>query len=93
MNMAERRTSYEIYWEILVYCKTPKTFTSIIRHCDLNSKTGQEHLRFLVDRGYLAIEKDDERTRYVATERAGEYISLFSRLYQGLFDSVPGFRL
>jgi predicted transcriptional regulator len=91
--MAERRTSYEIYWEILVYCRTPRTFTAIIGRCDLNSKTGQEHLRFLVDRSYIAMEKDGERSRYVATERAAEYIALFSRLYQGLFDAVPGFRL
>jgi len=61
--------------------------------CDLNSKTGQKHLGFLVNRGYLAIEKDGERARYVATERAAEYVALFSRLYQRLFDAVPGFRL
>ena len=91
--MGGRRTSYEIYWEILVYCRTPRTFTAIIGRCDLNSKTGQEHLRFLVDRSYLAMEKGGERSRYVATERAAEYIALFSRLYQGLFDAVPGFRL
>lgn len=91
--MVERRTSYEIYWEILVYCKTPRTFTAIIGRCDLNSKTGQEHLRFLVDRNYLWIDKDGERSMYVATERAAEYIALFSRLYQGLFDALPGFRL
>ena len=91
--MAERRTSYEIYWEILVYCRTPRTFTAIIGRCDLNSKTGQEYLGFLAGRGYLAVEKEGERSRYVATERAGEYIALFTRLYQGLFDEGPGFRL
>ena len=91
--MAERRTSYEIYWEILVYCKIPRTFTAVIGRCDLNSRTGQEHLGFLVDRGYLVIEKNGERPRYIATERAADYIVLFSRLYQGLFDAAPGFRL
>jgi predicted transcriptional regulator len=91
--MAERRTSYEIYWEILVYCKTRRTFTTIIGRCDLNSKTGQEYLGFLVSRGFLTVDKDGEKVTYVATERAAEYITLFTQLYQGLFDKGPMFRL
>jgi predicted transcriptional regulator len=91
--MAERRTQYEIYWEILVFCRTPRSFTSIIGRCDLNSKTGQEYLEFLVKKGYLAKVQDDKRTLYAATGRANEYIALFSRLYQEVFDEVPGFRL
>jgi predicted transcriptional regulator len=51
--MAERRTQYEIYWEILVFCKTAKTFTGIINRCDLNSKIGQEYIGFLCSKGYL----------------------------------------
>jgi len=42
--MKGRRTSYEIYWEILVFCRKPKTFTNIINRCDLNSKIGQQHI-------------------------------------------------
>jgi len=91
--MAERRTQYEIYWEILVFCKTPRSFTSIIGRCDLNSKTGQEYLEFLIKKGYLARENNDKKILYAATERAAEYISLFTRLYQELFDTLPGFRL
>ena len=60
MIMVGRRTAYEIYWEILVFCKTPRTFTAIIGRCDLNSKTGQEHLGFLIDRGYLTPDNDDD---------------------------------
>jgi len=91
--MAGRRTSYEIYWEILVYCRTPRAFTAIINRCDLNSKTGQEYLQFLVTREYLAIADSGERTTYQSTPRAAEYIALFSSLYQKLFDSAPEFRL
>jgi len=91
--MAGHRTPYEIYWEILVYCRSPRTFTSIISRCDLNSKTGQEYLRFLVSRDYLAVTEAEERTTYQSTPKAAEYIALFSSLYQNLFDSVPGFRL
>jgi len=91
--MAERRTPYEIYWEILVYCKTPRSFSAIISRCDLNSKTGQEYIAFLCGKGYLALTKDGEKKTYGATEQAREYIALFTELYQKLFDRIPGFRL
>ena len=91
--MSGRRTAYEIYWEVLVYCRSPRSFTAIISRCDLNSKTGQEYLDFLVTRGYLAVENDDGRARYHSTEQAGDYIRLFTRLYQDLFGSYPAFRL
>jgi predicted transcriptional regulator len=91
--MAGRRTPYEIYWEILVFCKTPRSFTSIINRCDLNSKIGQEYLDFLSRKGYLSTVQEGERTRFQATGQAAEYIALFSRLYQSLFDTIPGFKL
>jgi predicted transcriptional regulator len=90
---SERRTQYEIYWEILVFCKTPRSFTGIIGRCDLNSKLGQEYLGFLESRGYLSRVQDDGKTLYTATGLAAEYIELFSRLYQQLFDTGPGFKL
>jgi predicted transcriptional regulator len=49
--MAERRSQYEIYWEILTFYKAGKLFTGIINLCNLNSKTGQEHLEFLTGKG------------------------------------------
>jgi predicted transcriptional regulator len=91
--MAERRTPYEIYWEILVYCKTPRGFTAIINRCDLNSKTGQDYVSFLCAKGYLSRIAEGEKSRYSTTERATEYLSLFTELYQKLFDTIPGFRL
>jgi predicted transcriptional regulator len=91
--MSGRRTAYEIYWEILVYCKSPRTFTSIINRCDLNSKTGQEYLDFLTGKGYLSAVTEGGKTRYVSTPTSGEYIALFSSLYQKLFDNQPEFRL
>jgi predicted transcriptional regulator len=91
--VAERRTSYEICWEILVYCRVPRSFTAIVGRCDLNSKNAQEYLGLLVERGFLAVRSDGERQQYTATDQAGEFIALFSRLYQGLYDRRPGFRL
>jgi predicted transcriptional regulator len=93
MNMSSRRSPYEIYWEILVYCKTPRSYTSIINRCDLNSKIGQEYLDFLKRKGYLEAIQEGERTSYRATVKASEYIALFTRLYQSLFDTIPGFKL
>ena len=91
--MAGRRTPYEIYWEILVFCKTPQSFTSIINRCNLNSKKGQEYLDFLCKKGYLVSVKNGRQNRYHSTGSATEYIELFTRLYQSLFDTIPGFRL
>lgn len=91
--MSGRRTVYEIYWEILVYCRTPRSFTAVINRCDLNSKTGQEYLEFLHKKGYLSAIAEGDKTRYVSTSSASEYIALFSLLYQKLFDVTPGFKL
>jgi predicted transcriptional regulator len=91
--MTERRSQYEIYWEILTFCRNGKSFTAIINRCNLNSKTGQEHLEFLAGRGYLAVTKDGEKTTYTATEKAGEYTALFSKLYLSVFDLIPGLKL
>ena len=91
--MAERRTPYEIYWEILVYCKIPRAFTAIINRCDLNSRTGQDYIGFLCAKGYLSRVEEGEKLWFTTTEEAGEYLSLFTELYQKLFDTIPGFRL
>jgi len=91
--MSGRRTVYEIYWEILIYCKSPRSFTSIINRCDLNSKNAQEYLEFLTGKGYISLVTDGEKSGYQSTPAAGEYIDLFSSLYQKLFDKTPGFRL
>jgi predicted transcriptional regulator len=91
--MSGRRTEFEIYGEILVYCRIPRSFTAIINRCDLNSKTGQEYLEFLTVKRYLEKVTDEEKTSYVSTQAAGEYVALFSSLYQNLFDTAPGFKL
>jgi predicted transcriptional regulator len=91
--MTGRRSPYEIYWEILVFCRTPRSFTAIINRCDLNSRTGQEYIEFLASRDYLMAVKDGGKTLYASTERAGEYTALFTEIYRRLFDTVPGFKL
>jgi predicted transcriptional regulator len=84
--MKLRRTQYEIFWEILIYCKTPKTYTSIIHKCNLNSKIAQDHLNFLTGKKYLSIHKEDNKTYYETNEKAQEFLFLFSKLYQKLFE-------
>jgi hypothetical protein len=46
-----------------------------------------------VGKGYLTVTKDGEKTTYTATEEAAEYLTLFSKLYQSVFDQIPGFKL
>jgi predicted transcriptional regulator len=77
------------YWSIV----EPRAFTNIINRCDLNSKIGQQHLKFLVEKGYLQVQREAEKTTYRTTESAQEYIALFSKMYDTLFDNLPGFRL
>lgn len=91
--MSGRRTVYEIYWEILIFCRTGKSFTGIIGRCDLNSKSGREYLEFLESRGYLSSEKSGSKTTYTSTKKAEEYIALFTGLYQHVFETKPGFKL
>ena len=91
--MKGRRTQYEIYWEILVFCRTPRSFTNIVNRCDLNSKIGQEYLEFLTGKGYLAAIKEGDKTLYKSTNAAEEFVSQFTTLYRNLFDKNPGFRL
>lgn len=91
--MRGRRTQYEIYWEILVFCRSPRSFTNVVNRCDLNSKLGQEYIGFLAAKGYIGEVREDGRTLYRTTDRAEEYLSLFSSLYRTLFDEHPGFKL
>ena len=87
--MKGRRNQYEIYWEILTFCKTPQTFTSIIHTCNLNSKIAQEYLEFLIEKSYLLKSEDHNRMVYVISEKAYDFLNLFSRLYHELFEKKP----
>jgi predicted transcriptional regulator len=88
-----KRTHYEIFWEILTFCRTPRSFTSIINRCNLNSKIGQTHLDFLKQRHFLMETEKDGMKLLKSTEQAGEYIALFNKTYRQLFDDTPEFRL
>ena len=86
--MKARRTQYEIFWEILILCKTPKSYTSIIHKCNLNSKIAQEHINFLINKKYLNIEKNKNKTLYLTNDKAQEFLTLFSKLYKNLFEET-----
>ena len=88
-----KRTYYEIYWEILTFCRTPKSFTSIINRCNLNSKIGQTHLDFLKQRGLLEEVEVNGIRMLKATEHASQFIAFFNKAYRELFDDTPEFRL
>lgn len=91
--MIQKRTHYEIFWEILVFCKNPQSFTSIINRCNLNSKIGQNHIEFSKKRNYLAEIGKEGMTLLKSTEQASEYTTLFTKTYRELIDNSPEFRL
>ena len=91
--MKQKRTHYEIFWEILTFCKKPKSFTSIINRCNLNSKIGQRHIEFLKKSNFLLEVEKEGMTLFKSTEQAEQYTGLFSRTYRELFDNSPEFRL
>jgi predicted transcriptional regulator len=88
-----RRTPYEIYWEILTYCKQQRLITQIVQRCNLNSKIGQEYVDFLVEKGYLGKTTLDNKTLYLTTPAAKGYVGSFMKLYLELFNNSPEFKL
>ena len=88
-----KRTHYEIFWEILTFCKTPKSFTSIINRCNLNSKIGQTHLEFLKKKQFIVEVQNKGMALLKTTEQANQYIALFNKTYRELFDDTPEFTL
>lgn len=91
--MKGKRTLYEIYWEILTFCRVPRTFTSVIHRCSLNSKIGQEHIGFLLSKGYLKNLEEEGRSLYLTTERAGVFLDAFKEMYLELYNKGPEFKL
>lgn len=91
--MKGKRTLYEIYWEILIHCKNPKTFTNIIQSCSLNSKIAQEHIAFLLNKGYLYRFEEEGQSYLKTTEEAKSFLSFFRGMYVELFNKSPQFKL
>ena len=91
--MKQKRTHYEIFWEILIFCRKPQSFTSIINRCNLNSKIGQKHIEFLKKRNYIVELEQEGMTVLKSTEQASEYTALFTKTYRELFENSPEFRL
>jgi predicted transcriptional regulator len=88
-----RRTQYEIFWEILSYCRSLRSFTQVINRCDLNSKIGQEHVEFLLWKGYLIRVQSEDKAFLKTTEKATEFLVPFERMYLELFQNSPEFKL
>jgi predicted transcriptional regulator len=91
--MKGKRTLYEIYWEILTYCRNPRTFTGIIHRCSLNSKIGQEHIGFLEEKGYLRRIEEEGQNLLRTTDGAKPFLDAFKEMYLELFSKSPEFKL
>ena len=81
--MRPRRSVYEIAWEILTYCRTPRRVSEIMLACNLNTRAAERYLELLTRRGLLAR----DGSAYVTTERGLEYIRLFNELYRRVFEA------
>jgi predicted transcriptional regulator len=88
-----KRTLYEIFWEVLTYCRNPRTFTNIIQECSLNSKIGQEHIDFLLKKGFLLRFEENGQNLLRTTERAKPFLDDFKSIYFELFNQNPKFKL
>jgi len=88
-----KRTLYEIYWEILTYCRAPRTFTSIIHRCSLNSDIGLEHIGFLLGKGFLSRYEEEGSNLHRTTDKAGPYLDAFREMYLELYSRGPEFKL
>ena len=91
--MKGKRTQYEIYWEILTYCRNPTSFTSIIQRCSLNSKIGSEHIGFLEGKGYLRRFEEGGQNFLQTIDEAKPFLDAFREMYLELFDRRPDFKL
>lgn len=91
--MKGKRTLYEIYWEILTFSRNQKTFTNIIQRCSLNSKIGQEHIGFLLEKGYLTRFEEEGQNYLKTTDAAKPFLEAFKGMYLELFNRGPEFKL
>jgi len=91
--LKERRTVHEIYWEILIYCRKPRLFTQIVQRCDLNSKTCEAYLEFLLNKGYVTVSSESNLVTYETAPKAKDYLELFGSMYQELYGAPLEFRI
>lgn len=91
--MKGKRTLYEIYWEILTYARNQRTFTNIVHRCSLNSKIAQEHIGFLLNKGYLRRFEEEGQNYLKTTKDAKPFLEAFKDMYLELFSKGPEFKL
>ena len=79
--MKPKRSSYEIMWDILTYCREPRKLTHIIQACNLNTKAAKKYVNLLMEKGLLARHGGE----YVTTGKGYAYMELFTKLYMKIF--------
>lgn len=82
MRMKPRRSIYEIIWDILIYCRTPRRISHILLVCNLSTRSARKYLDLLMRKGLLVKQGDE----YVTTDKGREYIRLFNELYKRVFE-------
>lgn len=78
----QNRTRYDIEYEILEYCASPKMKTHVMYHANLSFDMIQRYLNSMMERGLLSFSEDSEtgRGRYLTTSEGRKFIVAYLTL-------------
>ncbi len=78
--MHERRSKFEIIYEILCRTRTPTSKTKIVYGANLNFKIAEKYFSLLKELALLERVKVDGKTCYAITEKGKEFIRRYEDL-------------
>ncbi|WP_290901363.1 winged helix-turn-helix domain-containing protein [Ferroglobus sp.] len=78
--MHERRSKFEIIYEILCRTRTPTSKTKIVYGANLNFKIAEKYFSLLEELALLERVKVDGKTCYAITEKGKEFIRRYEDL-------------
>ena len=81
MLLRLRRSHYEMVWQILDYCRTPKKITHVIQGCNLNSKSAKEYIDLLISKDLLT----NVDNNYKTTQTGYKYLKQIEEIYEAIF--------
>ncbi|ADC65178.1 conserved hypothetical protein [Ferroglobus placidus DSM 10642] len=86
--MHERRSKFEIIYEILCRTQTPASKTKIVYGANLNFKLAEKYFSLLEEMSLLEKVKIDGKTCYAITEKGREFIKRYEELAKDISKDV-----